>query len=381
MPETTVSIITPCYNAGRFIAGAIESVLAQDVPYQMIIVDDGSTDNTQEVIESYGGDIELLRGDHAGVAHARNKALSALRGRYVLLLDADDRLERGALRRLVNAANGSEQIVYGGFSSWDADMKRRLAVHAAKRLRPHPFLFLSRGNYSPPGAMLFPRDVFDAAGTFDQAVAGCEDWDFLARTARAGYRFRRIGPAVFNYRRHMASASNQAYSMYRSGCEVIRRCHRRDPRLARDVFPDGNTVDNIDDNLLNYGASCLALAVLGGDEAGARMILQEMDPAGLCRLKSAGRSYRLGLAWYGLALGGDRTDGIRAAMAGTAALLHGHAGDRRTAAGILGNLLTPDFGELLRQPGPKKALRLFREWRLSRGIPAAAAAAPDGDTD
>lgn len=379
MSGPTVSIITPCYNAGRFIGNAIESVLAQDVPYQLIVIDDGSSDDTREVVTRYRGDIELLQGDHGGVASARNRALPEMKGEYVLLLDADDSLEPGALRSLVNAAAGRERIVYGSFTSWDAGMRRRLAVHAAPRLRPHPFVALSRGNFSPPGAMLFPRGVFDAVGNFDQAVAGCEDWDFLVRTARAGFPFRRIGRPVFNYRRHTASASNQAYRMYRSGREVVVRCHRGDPRVAADAFPGGNTVDNVVNNQLNYGASCLALAMLSGDETGALKILQDMDPARLSRLKSAGRSFRLGLVWYSLVLDGERKVRIREAMGRTAALVNDYTGEHRVADRILKILLYPDFGELLRRPGPKKARRLLGEWLQARHIVAGNTPAAGGN--
>lgn len=376
MTGPLVSIITPCYNAGRFIGNAIESVLAQNVPYQLIIVDDGSTDDTQEVVARYRGNIEVLHGDHSGVANARNRALAQIRGRYVLLLDADDSLEPGALHSLVNAVSGTDQIVYGGFTSWDAGMQRRLAVHAAPRLLPHPFISLSRGNFSPPGAMLFPRGVFDAAGIFDQAVAGCEDWDFLIRAARSGFRFRRISRPVFNYRRHTASASNQAYKMYCSGREVVFRCHRGEPRLSRDAFPEGNIIDSVDDNLLRYAASCLALAVLSGDEKGALQILQDVDPARLGRLKPAGRCYRLGLVWYSLALEGGRKARIREAMGRTVELVNDYAGNHRVAGEILKVLLYPDFGELLRRPGPKKARRMLGEWLQARHIMAGSVTGP-----
>ena len=112
----------------------------------------------------------------------------------------DDSLEQGALGILLNAVSGKKGVAYGRFSSWDPKMEKCLYVHHAVRLKPNPFISLSRGNFSPPGSMLFPSSVFNEIGDFDQDVAGCEDWDFLIRLARAGYSFRRVNKPVFKYR-------------------------------------------------------------------------------------------------------------------------------------------------------------------------------------
>ena len=107
----------PCYNAGKYIGEAIESVLNQDIEYQLIIVDDGSTDDTLDVVTRYNGNIDLVRSDHSGVANARNKALAHLQGDYTLLLDADDSLEPHALNILLGSVSGKKDVVYGRFSS------------------------------------------------------------------------------------------------------------------------------------------------------------------------------------------------------------------------------------------------------------------------
>ena len=89
-----VSIITPAYNAGRYLGVAIASVLGQTVPdFEMLVVDDGSTDDTASVAESFARRdrrVRVLRQANGGSAAARNCALAAARGRYYALLDADD---------------------------------------------------------------------------------------------------------------------------------------------------------------------------------------------------------------------------------------------------------------------------------------------------
>lgn len=103
MIDGLVSIITPCYNGEKYIAGTIESVMRQTYPHwEMIIVDDGSTDGTATVAAGYverDGRIQLIRQANAGTASARNAALRVAQGRYIALLDADDVWEPVFLER------------------------------------------------------------------------------------------------------------------------------------------------------------------------------------------------------------------------------------------------------------------------------------------
>lgn len=94
MIDGLVSIITPCYNGGRYLADTIESVLGQTYAHwEMFVVDDGSTDDTPQIAESYAARdarIHLIRQPNGGTARARNAAMRVARGRYIALLDADD---------------------------------------------------------------------------------------------------------------------------------------------------------------------------------------------------------------------------------------------------------------------------------------------------
>ena len=86
-----MTVMIPCYNQARFLGEAIESVLSQSHPDFVVVVDDGSTDNTSEVASSYG-QVRLIRQENRGLAAARNRGLSEARGEYVVFLDSDDRL-------------------------------------------------------------------------------------------------------------------------------------------------------------------------------------------------------------------------------------------------------------------------------------------------
>ena len=94
-PGPWVDVIIPCYNQGRFLTTAVDSVLAQSYPHVgVIVVDDGSTDDTPAVAARYGDRIRYLRKENAGLSAARNTGLLVARGEWVLFLDSDDTLPR-----------------------------------------------------------------------------------------------------------------------------------------------------------------------------------------------------------------------------------------------------------------------------------------------
>src|SRR4028118_1383709 len=99
--EGKASVVIPCYNQARFLGEAIESVLSQTyTDFEVIVVDDGSTDDTAEVASSYAAEdarVRLVRQENRGLAGARNRGLAESRGEYVVFLDSDDRLAEEAL--------------------------------------------------------------------------------------------------------------------------------------------------------------------------------------------------------------------------------------------------------------------------------------------
>ena len=119
-----VAVIIPCYNYGRFIGSTIETVLAQTLrPAEIIIVDDGSTDQTREVCEQYDG-VRYIWKENGGVSSARNLGLAESTSEYVMFPDADDVLSPKAVEILWDAnraLGGSAPAVYGSttrFSDW-----------------------------------------------------------------------------------------------------------------------------------------------------------------------------------------------------------------------------------------------------------------------
>ncbi|HLP48348.1 MAG TPA: glycosyltransferase family 2 protein, partial [Candidatus Kapabacteria bacterium] len=116
IPNPKVSIIIPCYNKAKWIGEAIESCLNQThKPYEIIVIDDGSTDNSRDECERYAGRISYFRQNNVGVSESRNRGLDKATGDYFILLDADDKLAPNYIEGCLEEMKGDTQICYTDF--------------------------------------------------------------------------------------------------------------------------------------------------------------------------------------------------------------------------------------------------------------------------
>ena len=133
-----VSVITPCYNGSRFISETIDSVLSQTYSiWEMIIVDDGSTDNSAEIVDPYSkrdGRIRLIRQANGGSAKARNHGIKEAQGQYIALLDSDDLWKPEFLSEQIDFMKGKNtRCVYSSYERIDEDSKECLSPLICKR--------------------------------------------------------------------------------------------------------------------------------------------------------------------------------------------------------------------------------------------------------
>jgi glycosyltransferase involved in cell wall biosynthesis len=182
-----VSVVVPCYRQSRFLADAIESVLAQSYPhFEIVVVDDGSPDNTAEVASRYPM-TRYVRQANAGPAAARNAGLRHSQGAFVVFLDADDRLLPEALEiGLAALATRPEcAFVSGQCHGINADGRWLTAEPGPVPSRDHYQELLRDCYIWMPGAVMFRRIALSAAGGFDGAFRSSADHELYLRIARA----------------------------------------------------------------------------------------------------------------------------------------------------------------------------------------------------
>jgi glycosyltransferase involved in cell wall biosynthesis len=223
MNPDLVSVIIPCYNQAHFLGEAIESVFRQTYPhYEIIVVDDGSTDETANVAAGFE-QVQCLTQKNLGLAAARNAGLEASRGSYLVFLDADDRLLPNALEDGIKTFNTHPEcaFVYGHVQLISAT---GLPLPSPRQSDPQGdhYLELLRHNYIwTPGAVIYCRGVFDFVAGFNPRVDGSADFDLNARIARL-FPICCSESVVLEYRRHDGGMSRDFARMLKSAVTARR---------------------------------------------------------------------------------------------------------------------------------------------------------------
>lgn len=196
-----VSIIIPCYNNERFVAEAIESALSQTYPIaETIVVNDGSTDGSLEVIQSFSGIIAVSQAN-AGAAAARNRGLGHATGDYIVFLDADDRLrpEAVALHLACFMQNPDAPMVYGSVHIIDnVGASISDSIQEPSRFDWREVLF---GRIPSPSQSMFRRESLRLIGDFDPNLRIGEDFAMYLRLATDA-QIVCHGAIVADYRKH-----------------------------------------------------------------------------------------------------------------------------------------------------------------------------------
>ncbi|MDJ0589889.1 MAG: glycosyltransferase family A protein [Pleurocapsa sp. MO_226.B13] len=205
-----VSVIIPAYNGDRYIGEAIESVLAQTYSdYEIIVVDDGSTDNTDRVIQQYAERVRYFSQTNQGVAASRNFGLSQAQGEYIAFLDQDDVFlpHKLASQVALLEQNPSLGIVNSGWQIVDRHGNLKAAVEPWKQI---PQLNLADLIVWKPvflGAMLFRRSWLERTEGFDTSLEQTPDVDLTLRLAAMGCNAAWVKQTTVKYRQHEANAS------------------------------------------------------------------------------------------------------------------------------------------------------------------------------
>ena len=178
-----VSVIIPTYNRERFLSKAIDSVMAQTFrDYELIIVDDGSTDNTEVLVKARDGVRYFRLAENAGVSKARNLGIKQACGKYVCFLDSDDLWVKDKLERQIHYMESDAQpVVCYTDEIW---VRNGTRVNAGKRHRKYSGNILANCLalcIISPSSIMLRAAVFDVIGLFDETLPACEDYDLWLR--------------------------------------------------------------------------------------------------------------------------------------------------------------------------------------------------------
>lgn len=199
------SIIIFTYNRAGFLPRSIGSALNLKGDFELIVVDDGSTDATADVVLSLGRHIKYIRQDHAGAPAARNTGLAAASGEYVIWLGDDDALKPYTLEEYDAALKQAPDL---SFAYGAAE------VHSAEEIRVRQYLDFVKDSALPLGDLLFEeqcpdgsslvrKDVYDTLGGYNPAFARAQDYEFFSRLFRTrGIRIQRVPRPLYEYHLH-----------------------------------------------------------------------------------------------------------------------------------------------------------------------------------
>ncbi len=298
----TVSVIIPTYNRKDFVQEAIDSVLAQTYEdYEIIVVDDGSTDGTVDVLQArYDNRIRLLWQENRGESAARNRGIGISSGCYVALLDSDDRWLPQKLERQIAVMDGDQTVGMTFSQAWLTDEYAKPIGHAplGNSLQEGEVTFQSllEENIVAAGGStaMISRDVLYRIGGFDESIRYGEDWDLWLRIS-AKYKVSLVAEPLALIRQHRTT---QSYFPSPQTIELVLRDHLAllEKALNTHLLADSE-VDRGSILAKEYGLAALGYAALG-EEAKALTHMKMADALDPVYLRAPSPRFRELVLYY-----------------------------------------------------------------------------------
>lgn len=276
--DRRVSVIIPAYNAEHFLREAIDSALSQTLPaYEILVINDGSTDRTRAVAESYGDRITYIEQQNQGQGAARNAGLAKASGRFIAFLDADDFWQPEFLEKCVNFLHAHEEAVavLTAYEIIDLDGSRRQVpptMHASQERPRQPFVIPNffrhwyEHGFIQTGAIVLRSDVCAAAGMQRDDLRVSQDleyWALISTFGSWGFIPERL--FVSNSRINSVVGWRQKYRRRRRDCPTTDSWRSRvAPRVPEDAAADFERICG------KVAAAFAHTQILGGNDARAR---------------------------------------------------------------------------------------------------------------
>jgi len=223
---STTSVIIPSYNRAHLLSRALDSVLAQTLPAtEIIVVDDGSSDHTTELISYHYPQVIYLRQENKGVSAARNRGIQYAKGEWIALLDSDDEwLPEKLASQFALLHEAPESKLIHADEIWIRNGVRVNQMKKHTKRGGHIFQHCLPLCAISPSTSLIHRSLFDELGLFDESLPACEDYDLWLRiTARYPVLYCDT-PLIIKYGGHEDQLSQQHWGMDRFRIQALQKC-------------------------------------------------------------------------------------------------------------------------------------------------------------
>ena len=199
-----ISVVIPTYNRGYLISRAIKSVLQQNYkPFEIIVVDDGSDDNTTEVLRSYDSNIKIIQQENSGVSAARNAGIAVAQGEWIALLDSDDEWLPDKLYNHTRFTESHREYkIFQSEEIWIRNGRRVNPRKKHKKYAGHIFEKCLPLCIISPSAVIFKKELWQEMNGFDESFPVCEDYDMWLRISAKYPVGLDIIPGVIKYGGH-----------------------------------------------------------------------------------------------------------------------------------------------------------------------------------
>jgi len=217
-----VSVCIPTYNRKDYLKETLDSVFAQTYKdYEVVVVDDGSTDGTQEMIKNSNYGVRYCRAKHIGQQAVRNKLIELAESKYITFLDSDDLLFPDTLERLMKVIDsyGDDVFVYGPYIAIDEhgnELKRKQHKLPTGYITPELFEFI----YVHSCGTLCTKKILEDVGGFDSSLKRCGVYKLLLKLSLK-YKFIPVESPVYKKRRHSGNVSNRLFANCKTEFDVL----------------------------------------------------------------------------------------------------------------------------------------------------------------
>lgn len=219
---STVSICIPTYNRKGYLKETLGSVFAQTYKdYEVVVVDDGSTDGTGEMIKSAGYDVRYYWHENQGEAATCNKLIELAKGQYISFIHSDDLLTPDAIEQMVNIMNAESEdvIVYGNYIR--IDEHGNICGHSKRKLyNGYIVRHLFDDVIVHPNGSMFPKRVLEEIGGFDTSLKASYDYK-LELQLSLKYRFIALSEPTFKRRRHFSNTSQDSFANRKAELDML----------------------------------------------------------------------------------------------------------------------------------------------------------------